>query len=166
MSGSNCCFLTYIQVSQEAGKVVCYSHLLKNFPQFVVIHRVKVSGVVNKAGVDVFLELSYFFYDLTDVTMDEELTMTHCVIHYVTHITFYLLWVQALGFSIIITVSCRVSSLPLKSSVLFVFFPLPPRSLATTDLFTFFIILPFLGCCVVQSLSRERVDSLVGLASD
>ena len=73
MSGSDCCFLTYIQVSQEAGKVVWYSHLLKNFPQFVVIHRVKGSGVVNKAGVDVFLELSYFFYDLTDVTMDEEL---------------------------------------------------------------------------------------------
>ena len=38
MSGSNCCFLTYILVSQEAGKVVCYSHLFKNFPQFVVIY--------------------------------------------------------------------------------------------------------------------------------
>ena len=41
MSGSNCCFLTCIQVSQETGKVVWYSHLLKNFPQFVVIHTVK-----------------------------------------------------------------------------------------------------------------------------
>ena len=41
MSGSNCCFMTCIQVSQEAGKVVWYSHLLKNFPQFVVIHTVK-----------------------------------------------------------------------------------------------------------------------------
>ena len=82
---------------------------------------------------------------------------TQCVIHYVIHITFYLLWVQALGFSIIITVSCRVSSLPLKSSVLSVFFPLPPKSLATTDLFTFSIILPFLECCVVQPLSRVRL---------
>ena len=42
MSGSNCCFLTCIQISQEAGKVVWYSHLLKNFPQFVVIHTVKL----------------------------------------------------------------------------------------------------------------------------
>ena len=60
MSGSNCCFLTCIQISQEAGKVVWYSHLLKNFPQFVVIHTVKGFGIVNKAEADVFLELSYF----------------------------------------------------------------------------------------------------------
>ena len=44
-----CCFLTYIQISQEAGQAVWYSHLLKNFPQFVVIHTVKGFGVVNKA---------------------------------------------------------------------------------------------------------------------
>ena len=67
MSGSNCCFLTCIQVSQEAGQVVWYSHLFKNFPQFVVIHTVKGFGVVNKAEVDVSLELSCFFYDLADV---------------------------------------------------------------------------------------------------
>ena len=60
MSTSNCCFLTCIQISQEAGQVVWYSHLLKNFPQFVVIHTVKGFGVVNKAEVDDFLELSYF----------------------------------------------------------------------------------------------------------
>ena len=54
MSGSNCCFLTCIQVSQEAGQVVCYSHLLKNFPQFVVIHTVKAFSTVNKAEVDFF----------------------------------------------------------------------------------------------------------------
>ena len=65
MSSSNCCFLTCIQISQEAGKV--YSHLLKNFPQFVVIHTVKGFGTVNKAEVDVFLELSCFFCDPTDV---------------------------------------------------------------------------------------------------
>ena len=67
MSDSNCCFLTCIQISQKAGQVAWYSHLLKNFPQFVVIHRVKVFGVVNKAEIDIFLELSCFFYDPTDV---------------------------------------------------------------------------------------------------
>ena len=67
MSGSNCCFLTCIQISQEAGKVVWYSHLLKNFPQFVVIYIVKGFGVINKAKVDVFLELSCFFNDPADV---------------------------------------------------------------------------------------------------
>ena len=66
MSGSNCCFLTCIQISQEVGKVVWYSHLFKNFPQFVVIHTVTGSGIVNKAKVDIFLELSCFFDDLTD----------------------------------------------------------------------------------------------------
>ena len=66
MSSSNCCFLTYIQISQEAVKVVWYSHVLKNFPQFVVIHTVKGFGVVNKAKVDVFLELSYFLNDPID----------------------------------------------------------------------------------------------------
>ena len=67
ISGSNCCFLTCIHVSQETGQVVWYSNLLKNFPQFVVIHTVKGFGVVNKAEVDVSLELSCFFYDPTDV---------------------------------------------------------------------------------------------------
>ncbi|KAG5213006.1 hypothetical protein JEQ12_008792 [Ovis aries] len=64
MSGSNCCFMTYIQIFQEAGQVVWYSHLLKNFPQFVVIHAVKGFGVVSKTEVEVFLELSCFFNDL------------------------------------------------------------------------------------------------------
>ena len=67
MSSSNCCFLTCIQISQEAGQVVCYSHLLKNFPQFIVIHTVKGFGIVNKAEIDVFLELSRFFDDPADV---------------------------------------------------------------------------------------------------
>ena len=67
MSSSNCCFLTCIQISQKAGQVVWYSHLLNNFPQFVVIHTVKVFGIVNKAEVDVFLGLSCFFNDQTDV---------------------------------------------------------------------------------------------------
>ena len=67
MSGSSCCFLTCIQISQEAGQVVWYSHLFKNFPQFDVIHTVKGFGIVNKAEVDVFLELSCFFFDPTNV---------------------------------------------------------------------------------------------------
>ena len=54
-------------MSQEAGKVVWYHHLFKNFTQFIVIHTVKGFGIVNKAEVDVFLEFSCFFYDPTDV---------------------------------------------------------------------------------------------------
>ena len=50
-------------ISQEAGKVVWYFHLFKNFPQFVMIHTVKGFGVVNEAEVDIFLELSCFFCD-------------------------------------------------------------------------------------------------------
>ena len=65
MSSFNCCFLTCIQVSQEEDKVVWNSHLLKNFPQFVVIHTVKGFGVINKAE-DVFLEFSCFFYEPID----------------------------------------------------------------------------------------------------
>ena len=67
MSGSNCCFLTRTQISQEAGKVVWYSHFFKNFPQFVVIHIVKGFGIVDKAEVGVFLELSCFLDDPVDV---------------------------------------------------------------------------------------------------
>ena len=75
MSSSNYCFLTCIRSRwdfslwdfKEAGKVVWYSYLLKNFPQFVVIHTVKGFGIVNKAEVDVFLELSCFFDDPIDV---------------------------------------------------------------------------------------------------
>ena len=67
MSSSNWCFLTCIQVSQEAGQVVWYSHLYKNFPQFVVIHTVKGFGIVNKAEIDVFLELSCFFNEPIDI---------------------------------------------------------------------------------------------------
>ena len=66
MSNSNCCLLTCIQISQEAGQVVWYSHFLNNFPQFVVIHTIKGFGIVHKAE-DVFLELSCFFNDPVDV---------------------------------------------------------------------------------------------------
>ena len=67
MSSSNCYFSTCIQISQEAGQVVWYSHLFKNFPQFVVIHTVKGFGIVNKAEVGVFLELSCFFDGPADI---------------------------------------------------------------------------------------------------
>ena len=56
-----------IQVSQEAGQVVWYSHLFQNFPQFIVIHTVKGFCIVNKAEIDVFLEFSCFFNDPVDV---------------------------------------------------------------------------------------------------
>ena len=66
MSSSNCCFLTYIQMSQEE---VRWSGIpmSKNFPQFAVIHTVKGFSVVNKAEVDIFLEFSCFLYDPADV---------------------------------------------------------------------------------------------------
>ena len=67
MSSSNCCILTCIQDSQEADQVVWYSHLFQNFPQFIVIHTAKGFGIVNKAEIDVFLELSCFFNDPVDV---------------------------------------------------------------------------------------------------
>ena len=56
-----------MQVSQEAGQMVWYSDLFQNFPQFIVIHTVKGFGIVNKAEIDVFRELSSFFHDPTDV---------------------------------------------------------------------------------------------------
>ena len=68
MSSSNCCFPICIHISEEAGQVVWYSHLFQNFPQFIVIPTVKGFGIVNKAEIDVFLELSCFFDDSKDVS--------------------------------------------------------------------------------------------------
>ena len=67
MSSSNCCFLTCIQVSQQAGQVVWYSYLFQNFPQFIVLDTVKGFGLVSKAEIDVFLKLCCFFDDPVDV---------------------------------------------------------------------------------------------------
>ena len=67
MSSFNYCFRTCNQVSQETGKGVWYFHLLKNFPQFIVIHTVKGFSIFNEAEADVFLEFSCFFYDPSDV---------------------------------------------------------------------------------------------------
>ena len=66
MSGSNGCFLTHIQVSQEAGKVVWYSHLFKDFPQFVVIHTVKGFNMVSEAEIGFFSGI-LFLYGPTNV---------------------------------------------------------------------------------------------------
>ena len=67
VSSSNCCFLFCIQISQEAGQMVWYSHLFQNIPQFVVIHTVKGFGIINKAEIGVFLELSCFLDGPVDV---------------------------------------------------------------------------------------------------
>ena len=71
LSSPSCCFLTRIQIFKKAGKVVWYSHLFKNFPQFVVIYKVRGFGIVNKAKLDVclfvFLEIFCFFDGSTDV---------------------------------------------------------------------------------------------------
>ena len=64
ISGSNCCFLTCIQVSQETGKVVWYSHFLKDFPQFVVIDTVKDFNIVNVAEIDVFFFPEFFAFPM------------------------------------------------------------------------------------------------------
>ena len=69
MSTSNCCFLTWTQDFQQAGKMIWYSHLSKNFPQFVVILTVKGFSVVNETEVDVILEFPCFFYDPKDVAI-------------------------------------------------------------------------------------------------
>ena len=63
----HCYFLTCIQVSQEAGKVVWYFHLFKDFPQFVVIHTVKGFSVFKEAEVGVFWNSLCLFYDPADV---------------------------------------------------------------------------------------------------
>ena len=67
MSSSNCCFLTCIQISQEAGQVVWYFHLLQNCPEFIVIHTVRGFDIVNKTEIDIFLELPCFFNDPANV---------------------------------------------------------------------------------------------------
>ena len=65
LSDSNCCFLTCIQLSQETGKLVWYSHLFKSFPQSVMIHTVKGFSIVDETGV--FLEFPCFLYDPANV---------------------------------------------------------------------------------------------------
>ena len=65
MSGANCCSLFCTRASQEADKVVWYYHLIRNIPQFAIIHVVTGFSIINEAEVDVFLEFPCFFYDPT-----------------------------------------------------------------------------------------------------
>ena len=91
MSSYNCCFQTYVQISQEAGQVVWYSHQFQNFPEFIVIHTVKGFGIVSEAEIDVFLELSCFFDDPAEVGnlisgsfVFSKISLTSCV--FIVHI--------------------------------------------------------------------------------
>ena len=79
----NAHFPDLLQISQEADQVVWYSHLLNNFPQFIVIHTVKDFSIVSKAEIDVFPELSCFFHGAVDVghlisTMSRSLPSLAC----------------------------------------------------------------------------------------
>ena len=65
--GSNCYFLTCIQVSRETDKMFWYSHLSKNFPQTVMIHMVKAFSIVDETKTDVFLKFPCFLYNLVNV---------------------------------------------------------------------------------------------------
>ena len=67
MSGSNCCFLTCTQISQEASQVVWYSHLCQNYSQFILIHKIKCFGIVDNTENYVFMDFSCFFDDSPDV---------------------------------------------------------------------------------------------------
>ena len=67
MSGSNCCILTCMQISQKAVQVIWYSHLFQKFPQFIVIHTVKDFGIVNNVEVDVFSGTLLLFNNSTNV---------------------------------------------------------------------------------------------------
>ena len=80
MSSSNSHFLTCIQISQEVGKVVWYSHFFMNFLQFAVVHTVKGFDIVNEAEVDAILQFSYFFFDTTAAKLSHFSRVRLCVI--------------------------------------------------------------------------------------
>ena len=67
MSDFNCRFLTYIQTCLEKGKVIWYSHFLKNFPEFVMVHILKGFSIISEADGNVFLGIPCFLYDPMDV---------------------------------------------------------------------------------------------------
>jgi len=67
MSDFNCRFLTYIQTCLEKGKVIWYSHFLKNFPEFVMVHTLKGFSIISRADGNVFLGIPCFLYDPMDV---------------------------------------------------------------------------------------------------
>ena len=67
IQGSNCCFLSHIQVSQETGKMFWYSHLFKSVPQFLMFHTVRGFSLVSETEEDVFLEFPFFLYNPANV---------------------------------------------------------------------------------------------------
>ena len=67
MQSSNCCLLTHTQISQETGKMGCYSLLSKNFPQSVMIHTKALFSIVDKTEIDVLLKFPCFFYNTVNV---------------------------------------------------------------------------------------------------
>ena len=67
IQGSNCCFLTHIQISQETGKMVWCSHLFKSFTQFAMVHTVRSFSIVNETELDVFLMFFCFLYNPANV---------------------------------------------------------------------------------------------------
>ena len=111
MTSSICCFLTCIQVSQEAGKAVWYSHLFQNFSQFVVIHTIKGFSIVSEAEVGGFLEFPCLLCDPTDVGSlisshfsftESSLYIWKFSVHYCWSLTWRILsyhvkWVQLCG---------------------------------------------------------------------
>ena len=112
MSSSNCYFLTCIQIYQEAGQVVWYSHTFNNFSQFVVIHTVKGFGVVNKAEVDMFLELSCFFDDPVDVgNLSSGSSAFSKSILNIWKIMVHVLWKPGLEDMIITLLACEMSAI-------------------------------------------------------
>ena len=110
MSVSNWCFLTCTQMSQDAGKLVLYSHLLKNFPQFVVIHTVKSFNVASEA--DIFLGFLCFFYDPTDVVnlISGSSSFSKSRL-YIWNFSVHILWSLAWRIFSIILLSCEMIQL-------------------------------------------------------
>ena len=104
---SNCCFFTCIQVSLEAGKVDCYYHLFKNFPEFVVIHTVKGFSLANEREVNPFLEFLCFSYDPTDVgNLFSACSKSNLYIwKFLVHLTWNLTWILS-----IILLACKMST--------------------------------------------------------
>ena len=87
MSSSNCCFLTCIQVSQDRGQVLWYSHLFQNFPQFILIHTVKVSGLENSKSIR-SQRVGYSWATFTFTCKAEQNKILHCILKVVYYIVY------------------------------------------------------------------------------
>ena len=120
MSSSNYCFLICIQVSQEAGQVVWYSHLFQNFPQFVVIHTVKGFGIVNKAET-VYIYVCVYIYIYIYISGNHDVTICYylcykykkhwCVLEFLDWFRLNLDWIR-LSFIFVYVYICVYYGLP------------------------------------------------------